>query len=119
MPKELSAFLVFEPGPEGIRGFGEHAGISGKISVSGATGPAPKRFRLADHVTYPCCCLFKALSNSVARTLAAIDVNSLARDEARRFQIEDRAHDSEISPIRPSGCSLPSCACVSTDASAS
>jgi hypothetical protein len=29
----------------------------------------------------------------VARTLAAIDVNGLARHEARRFQIEDRAHD--------------------------
>src|SRR5580700_6396987 len=27
--------------------------------------------------------------DSVARTLAAIDVNGLARDEARRFQIED------------------------------
>src|SRR5258705_11043891 len=30
---------------------------------------------------------------SVARMLAAIDVNSLARHEARRFQIENRAHD--------------------------
>jgi hypothetical protein len=30
---------------------------------------------------------------SVARTLAAIDVNGLARHEARRFQIEDRAYD--------------------------
>src|SRR6202045_1155247 len=30
---------------------------------------------------------------SVARTLAAIDVNGLPRHEARRFQIEDRAHD--------------------------
>src|SRR5262245_44908343 len=30
---------------------------------------------------------------SVARTLAAIDVNGLARHEARRFQIEDGAHD--------------------------
>jgi hypothetical protein len=29
----------------------------------------------------------------VARTLAAIDVNGLARHEARRFQIEDRVHD--------------------------
>src|SRR5216683_174491 len=30
---------------------------------------------------------------SVARTLAAIDVNGLARHEARRFQIEDGAYD--------------------------
>src|SRR5882672_1545613 len=30
---------------------------------------------------------------SVARTLAAIDMNGLARHEARRFQIEDRTHD--------------------------
>ena len=29
----------------------------------------------------------------MARTLAAIDVNGLARHEARRFQIEDRVHD--------------------------
>src|SRR5580692_5151148 len=30
---------------------------------------------------------------SVSRALAAIDVNGFARYEARRFQIEDRAHD--------------------------
>src|ERR1700675_3483085 len=30
---------------------------------------------------------------SVAGTLAAIDINGLARHEPRRFQIEDRAHD--------------------------
>ena len=30
---------------------------------------------------------------SVARTLAAIHMNGFARHEARRFQIEDRAHD--------------------------
>src|SRR5215204_4443441 len=30
---------------------------------------------------------------SVAGTLATIDVNGLARHEARRFQIEDRAYD--------------------------
>src|SRR5476651_557611 len=30
---------------------------------------------------------------SVARALAAIDVNGLACHEARRFQIEDRVHD--------------------------
>src|SRR6266478_2398777 len=30
---------------------------------------------------------------SVARTLAAIDVNGLAGHEARRFQIENRSHD--------------------------
>ena len=30
---------------------------------------------------------------SVARTLAAIDMNDLARHEASRFQIEDGAHD--------------------------
>src|SRR6478672_5277307 len=30
---------------------------------------------------------------SVARTLAAIDMNGLARHEARRFQKEDRADD--------------------------
>jgi hypothetical protein len=44
----------------------------------------------------------------VARTLAAIDVNGLARHEARRFQIKDRAHDvrdlSELAQlaVRPS-----------------
>jgi hypothetical protein len=32
---------------------------------------------------------FKSGGGSVARTLAAIDVNGLARHEARRFQIED------------------------------
>src|SRR6476469_3793380 len=53
--------LVFEPGSKGIRGFGEHAGVSGKISVAGAAGPAPHRFRFADHVTCPCCCVLVAI----------------------------------------------------------
>src|SRR5258706_11485787 len=52
---------------------------------------------------------------SVARPLAAIGVIGLARHEARRFQIEDRAHDlRDLAHPRPSGCSLASCACVST-----
>src|SRR6266853_4001814 len=53
----VGTLLVFEPGSKGIRGFGEHAGVGGKISVAGGAGPAPNRFRLADHVTYPCCCV--------------------------------------------------------------
>jgi len=54
--------LVFEPGPERIRGFCEHTGIGGKMTVAGATSSAPDRFRLADHVRSPLLlCVLKSL----------------------------------------------------------
>src|SRR5260370_18088843 len=49
--------------------------------------------------------------DSVAGTLAAIDVKDLARHEVRRFQIEDRAHDlGDLA--HPAKCSF-RCSCSS------
>jgi hypothetical protein len=49
----LVPFSFSKAGPEGVGGFGEDVGIGGKIAGAGATGPAPNRFRFADHVTSP------------------------------------------------------------------
>jgi hypothetical protein len=49
----VGTLLVLEAGLEGIRGFGEHAGIGGKIAAAGAAGAAPNRLCLADHVKSP------------------------------------------------------------------
>ena len=47
----VGTLLVLEACLEGIRRLCEHTGIGGKIAAAGATGPAPNRFRLADHVS--------------------------------------------------------------------
>src|SRR6266852_170532 len=49
----VGALLVLEAGLERIGGFGEHAGIGGKIAAAGAAGTAPNRLCLADHVKSP------------------------------------------------------------------
>ena len=45
---------------------------------------------------------------SVARALAAVNVENLAGHEARRLEIEDRLDDMAVSPMWPTGCSAPS-----------
>src|SRR5712671_58454 len=49
----VGALLVLEAGLERIGGFGEHAGIGGKIAAADAAGAAPNRLCLADHVKSP------------------------------------------------------------------
>src|SRR5215467_12856982 len=56
----VGTLLVFEPGPKGIRSFGKHTGIGGKIAATGTTGAAPNRFCLTHHLLDP----FRVCSNS-------------------------------------------------------
>src|SRR5262245_1505256 len=56
----IGTLLVFEPGLKGIRRFGEHTGIGGKIAATGTTGAAPNRFCLPHHLLDP----FRVCSNS-------------------------------------------------------
>src|SRR5262245_11662732 len=47
----VGAFLVLEPGPEGIWRFGEHPGVGRKTAVPSPAGSAPNSFCFADHMT--------------------------------------------------------------------
>src|SRR5690242_16362324 len=49
----VGAVLVLEARTEGIRSFGEHAGIGGEIALSIAACAAPNGFCFADHDLLP------------------------------------------------------------------
>jgi hypothetical protein len=46
----VGTLFVFKPGPKRGRRLSQYSRIGGKMTGAGATGPAPNRFRLADHL---------------------------------------------------------------------
>src|SRR5262249_38546635 len=82
----IGALLILETGFEGIRGVGEHAGIGGQMTVAGASGAAPNRSRLADHVTSP-------LPLDQRFTKSKILIFRMVRLGSRRFRV------FEMSPL--------------------